>query len=321
MADFNKPDKSVSLWSNILSELRSARESVAKMFDGGAGDINIPVDAKRIDNATGEVLNYNGATWDSLGVLGVDTTARDAAIAAQESADEIAASIGGSDPSVLPFYYVGLNATGDGSGSSTANRLGQTGVRTLVDSGLAFVFFFEAGTYGDIFTSVQITGRTLYLVGEGVVTIGGPLNMVGGILSLHSVGGGSNPTFTGNLGFSKGLQVAANDFVGYVVDSLTLKSTGRISTTADISCDTFVSINAEVCIADFEIRVFNTSSIRATVSMSAASVLHVSMNSSIYVNGNIQVTTSGVIDYHSFVRIDGTWTGVTPTVSTGSAIY
>lgn len=69
MADFNKPAGSTSLWSTILTEIRSARESVAKMFDGGAGDTNIPTNAKRIDNATGEVLNYNGATWDSLGYV------------------------------------------------------------------------------------------------------------------------------------------------------------------------------------------------------------------------------------------------------------
>lgn len=69
MADFNKPDNSGSLWSNILSELRSARESVAKMFDGGAGDTNIPTNAKRIDNSDGQVYNFNGTTWDSLGVI------------------------------------------------------------------------------------------------------------------------------------------------------------------------------------------------------------------------------------------------------------
>jgi hypothetical protein len=193
MADFNKPDKSVSLWSNILSEIRSARESVAKMFDGGAGDTNIPTDAKRIDNSTGEVLNYNGSTWDSLGTIGVDVSARADVITAQATAetaqddvDTLTAIV--SAGNIRKIYHIDATATGDGSGSDASNRMTMASFQALKSGnyhdGDYDLFLYPSDYSAD--GALKFTSNNVRLLLRGNVTLGDLQTKFNGKLTIAS---------------------------------------------------------------------------------------------------------------------------------------
>jgi len=95
-ADFNKPALT-STKTSFLTELQDNYLYISTMADGAPSASNIPTNTKRMDNATGEVFNYNGASWDSIGFISLTRDPVgdivDGAPAALDTLNELAAAL------------------------------------------------------------------------------------------------------------------------------------------------------------------------------------------------------------------------------------
>ena len=95
-ADFSKPTTN-STKLGFPQEIVDNDQELAVMHDGGGASSNKPTNTKRIDNSTGEVFNWNGSSWVSIGFISLtrdpvgDIT--DGAPTALDTLNELAAAI------------------------------------------------------------------------------------------------------------------------------------------------------------------------------------------------------------------------------------
>lgn len=99
-ADHSKPALN-STKVSFPTEIRDNVDVVASMYDGDATALNKPTNSKRLDISDGQVYNWNGSSWDSVGYISLVrdpvsdaiSSIVDGAPAALDTLNEIAAAI------------------------------------------------------------------------------------------------------------------------------------------------------------------------------------------------------------------------------------
>jgi hypothetical protein len=99
-SDYNKPAGS-STKASFPEEIRDNIIDNLIMHDGAPTTANLPLNAKRIDSSDGQVYNWNGSSWDSLGYISVTadpvSDIVDGAPAALDTLNELAAALADDD--------------------------------------------------------------------------------------------------------------------------------------------------------------------------------------------------------------------------------
>ncbi len=99
-SDYNKPS-GTSTKASFPQEIRDNIIDNSILHDGAPTTANLPTNAKRLDNATGEMFNWNGSSWDSIGFISLTRDPVgdlvDGAPATLDTLNEIAAAIADDD--------------------------------------------------------------------------------------------------------------------------------------------------------------------------------------------------------------------------------
>lgn len=72
-SDFSKPTVT-STKTGFPTEITENDKALARMFDAGESASNLPTNTKRIDQSDGQVYNWNGSAWVSLGFVQASAT-------------------------------------------------------------------------------------------------------------------------------------------------------------------------------------------------------------------------------------------------------
>lgn len=251
------------------------------------------------------------------------SSAQAAATAAQTTADTVVASISQS-PGSMPFRYVAPTQQGNGSGDSAANAIAGTSVQTAIGDNPAIVLLFAEGSYGNIFGSGRYVGKTIYLINTGLnTTITQGISCENSNLILAVTPGGAGFNFsTGSFAITYN-----STFRTVINGESTVNGLALYESELIMGGNLYVDVNS---VAQFKhiscgnITAYAGSFIRHSSggsTMQIAGNLLCEERAHIRSNGPMNIVGTGTVQYDSFVRAQGGFSGTTPTASNGGANY
>ena len=305
--------------TNLIAAAPGALDTLNELAAALGDDPNF---ATTVTNSIATAQNTaNTAVSNAATAQSTANTAVSNAATAQSTADNASTLLTGildASPTTAQVLYVGVSATGNGSGDDASNRMAGTGLMAVIEDTSNLAVFLEAGSYGAILG--DITNRNLFFIVEGAVSIAGSTTILGGSLKLYSTVSGNSGSFTfGTLNSSlKGLIYRSIETV--VVDSVSCYGYTGVVTCTTCGCSfqsaillTHLTVTGYMGLAEF-------SNISLTGSFSADQV-EIYLSSFLYVVGTATCITSGNIYSNGYSNLGSSWVGVTPTLSKGGQIY